>query len=112
MAHPYFGQLQELLADIRFGDCEVVCKHFFGGAAVYANGKMVASLSPKGLAFKLSAARCTEMLAKGVAEPLCYSERSPAKRQYILFEDSDSLNEHELEAYFQECISTSINDAA
>jgi len=44
MAHPYLGQIQELVSNIDFGDADIVCKHFFSGAAVYANGKIVASL--------------------------------------------------------------------
>lgn len=70
MAQPYLSQLQELLAEVNLGDTELVCKHFFSGAAAYANGKIVASLSPKGLAFKLSECRCDNVLSAGIAIPL------------------------------------------
>ncbi len=33
MAQPYLSELQEVLADINVGDTELVCKHFFSGAA-------------------------------------------------------------------------------
>jgi hypothetical protein len=37
----------------RIGDVTVECKHFFSGAAVYANGRICASLTPSGFAIKL-----------------------------------------------------------
>ena len=58
MAHPYLEQLQILVRNIDRGDVELVSKHFFSGAALYADGKICASLTPAGLAFKLSQQRC------------------------------------------------------
>ena len=42
MAHPYLEQLQDLVRGVDHGDVELVCKHFFSGAALYANGKISA----------------------------------------------------------------------
>lgn len=112
MAHPYLGQIQELVSEIDVGDSEIVCKHFFSGAAVYANGKIIASLSPKGLAFKLTEPRCAEVLSQGTAVPLRYFEKSPIKRGYVLFTDKNQLRKVEIEGFFRECILTSAQDAA
>ena len=112
MAHPYLNQIQELVSDIDLGDSDIVCKHFFSGAAIYANGKIVASLSPRGLAFKLSELRCAEVLSDGVAIPLRYFEKSPIKRGYVLFTDKDQLREVEIEGFFRECVLASAQDAA
>lgn len=112
MAHPYLDQIQELVNDIDLGNSEVVCKHFFSGAAVYANGKIVASLSPKGLAFKLTESRCAEVLSEGLANPLRYFEKSPIKRGYVLFPDKDQLRKEEVEGFFQECVLTSAQETA
>lgn len=110
MAHPYLGQLQDLLGDSGLNSSEIVCKHFFSGAAAYSNGKIIASLSPKGLAFKLSESRCNEVLAEGLAVPLRYFNKSPVKRGYVLFPDNDRLKSDETRRYFLECISTSAGD--
>jgi len=112
MAHPYLGELRDLLCDVGISGSDVVCKHFFSGAAVYASGKIVASLSPKGLAFKLSEPRCKEVLSEGLAVPLRYFDKSPVKRGYVLFPEKDRLRKEELQEFFQECILTSTHDAA
>lgn len=112
MAHPYLGQIQELINDIDFGNSDIECKHFFSGAAVYANGIIVASLSPKGLAFKLSESRCAEILSMGLAIPLRYFDKSPVKRGYVLFADKGQLRKAEIESFFQECVLASTRDAA
>ena len=56
MAQPYFdrltGELRHLGASAPRGVL-VECKHFFSGAALYANGRIFASLTPAGLAIKL-----------------------------------------------------------
>ncbi len=110
MAQPYLDQIRELVNDIDLSDPAVVCKHFFSGAAVYANGKIVASLSPKGLAFKLTESRCAEVLSEGSAIPLRYFEKSPAKRGYVLFPDKNQLRREEIEGFFKECVSNSAQD--
>ena len=56
MAMKYFIKLNEIISKIypnfpSKGKIEV--KHFFSGAAVYVDGKICISLTPKGLAVKL-----------------------------------------------------------
>lgn len=104
MAYPYLDQLQELVDNVDLGDSDVVCKHFFSGAAAYLNGKIIASLSPNGLAFKLSASRCAEVLSDGLAIPLRYFDKSPVKKGYVLFPDVDELGNGEIANFFRECV--------
>ena len=96
MAAPYRTKLQNLVdASLGTDSDQVVCKHFFSGAAAYLDDKIIATLSPVGLAIKLSERSCQELL-KADAKPLRYFPKSPIKRNYVLFEipadvDSDRV---------------------
>lgn len=88
MAEPYLNELQRLAgewmgADERVGFLE--CRHFFSGAAAYREDAIVATLTPVGLAFKLSTEVHDTVLAEGGAVPLRYFPGSPIKRNYVLF---------------------------
>ncbi len=107
MAHPYLKQLQDLVGTVNRGDVELVCKHFFSGAALYADGKICASLTPAGLAFKLSQQRCKDLIDSRIAVPLCYFEGAPKKTNYALFPELDDLSSTSISAYFNECIKNS-----
>jgi hypothetical protein len=107
MAHPYLKQLQDLVGTIKRGDVELVCKHFFSGAALYADGKICASLTPAGLAFKLPQQRCKDLIDSHIAVPLCYFEGAPKKTNYALFPEPDELSSKSISAYFNECIENS-----
>ncbi len=107
MAHPYLKQLQDLVGTVSRGDVELVCKHFFSGAALYADGKICASLTPAGLAFKLSQQRCKDLIDSHIAVPLCYFEGAPKKTNYALFPELDELSSKSISAYFNECIENS-----
>ncbi len=85
-------------------DADLVCKRFFSGAALYANGKICASLTPVGLAFKLPQSRCENIIEEGKAEPLKYFERSPTKRGYILLPTPQNLSDADIALYLRECL--------
>jgi hypothetical protein len=104
MAHPYLEQLQNLIRPVDPGDSELVCKHFFSGAALYADEKICALLTPAGLAFKLGEKRSEELISSQVAVPLCGSADIPRKGDYVLFSDPDELSDNALAAYFDEAI--------
>jgi len=55
MAEPYRTQLSEILKSLEIPDVTFESKHFFSGAALYANGNICASLGPAGFAVKLPA---------------------------------------------------------
>ncbi len=109
MAHPYLEQLQNLVRGDFRGDVDLVCKHFFSGAVLYANGRICASLSPAGLAFKLGNKRSDELIAGEVAVPLCYFKGAPTKSNYVLFPDPDELTSRSIRSYFNESIQYSLN---
>ena len=104
MAHPYLEQLKSLVSTELRGDVDLTCKHFFSGAALYANGKICASLSPAGLAFKLGKKCSEELITNQIAVPLCYFKGAPTKSNYVLFPDPDELTSSSICAYFSESI--------
>jgi TfoX/Sxy family transcriptional regulator of competence genes len=61
----------------------VVCKHFFSGAAAYANGCIFMTLTPVGLALKLPEESRAAMIEQG-AKPLRYFPRGPIKKDYVV----------------------------
>jgi len=104
MAQPYLDQLQQLVSTQTNIPEEATCKHFFSGAALYINKKICATLSPKGLAFKLPVARCEDIIARCKAHPLQYFENSPVKRGYVLFPEYEQLSSSEISGFFEECV--------
>ena len=102
MAHPYLTELQALADQHLAGKRGLQCKHFFSGAALYVGGKICASLTPKGLAFKLSIPRAEELIATNNYQALRYFDKSPIKRGYILLPDYPTRDE-EVGALFVEC---------
>jgi len=104
VAQPYLQRLQELVSARHASRGALVCKHFFSGAALYAEGIICASLTPKGLAFKLPKPRCEELIALGKASALRYFDKSPVKAGYILLPDFGALSDAELDSYFEECL--------
>lgn len=103
MAQPYLDRLQALVNEFGSGNQNLVCKHFFSGAALYFDGKICASLTPKGLAFKLPGTRCEELIANGEAEALRYFDNSPVKKGYVLLPDYQALGAVQLSAYLRQC---------
>jgi TfoX/Sxy family transcriptional regulator of competence genes len=79
---------------------ELTVKHYFNGAAVYANGSICASWSPVGLAFKLPADEADELIAGGQAKPLKYFAKRPIKKGYVLFDSPESKRQSVLRGYF------------
>lgn len=94
IAEPYLTDLKKLAdqwmeADDRIGTLE--CRHFFSGAAAYRNEKIVATLSPVGLAFKVPSEVRDELLDSGLAAPLRYFPKAPVKRDYVLFPSESAI---------------------
>jgi TfoX/Sxy family transcriptional regulator of competence genes len=89
IAEPFLTDLNRLAdqwtqADSRIGS--LACRHFFSGAAAYRNDTIVASLTPVGLAFKVTPEVRVTMLKSGPAIELRYFSKSPVKREFVLFE--------------------------
>ncbi|MGH7859436.1 MAG: TfoX/Sxy family protein [Candidatus Binatia bacterium] len=68
----------------RIGDVTVECKHFFSGAAVYAKGRICASLTPVGFAIKLPKESRDILLKRGGVKPLRYFAKGPVKKEYVV----------------------------
>jgi hypothetical protein len=58
-------------------DIHLECKHFFSGAALYAEERICISLTPVGLALKLPEATKSKLLKNKKAIPLRYFEKGP-----------------------------------
>ena len=98
IAEPYLTDLKKLAdqwmeADDRVGVLE--CRHFFSGGAVYRDDKIVATLTPVGLAFKVTPEVHDELLGSGRAAPLRYFPNAPVKRDYVLFASEAAIDEAE-----------------
>ena len=86
MAEPYLSQLQELIAEFdldQSAGSELICKHFFSGAAAYRDGVIFMSLSPAGLALKLPENDRAILMGAG-GRPLRYFPKSPVKKDYVV----------------------------
>jgi TfoX/Sxy family transcriptional regulator of competence genes len=82
----YLIALRALLAGLTPGlefDAEITCKHFFGGAAAYADGRIFMTLTPVGLALKLPQALRAALIEVGGA-PLRYFPDAPIKKDYAI----------------------------
>ena len=103
MAEPYLGQLSELVEELGLGeppDHALQCRHFFAGAALYADGKICASLSPVGLAVKLPLAIREAMLAEGRGRPLRYFVGGKVKKEYVLLPEGSAAEPFALAELF------------
>lgn len=91
MAQPYLTELQQLAGEWTRADERLMpleCRHFFSGAAAYRDGVIVATLTPVGLAFKVTTAVRDRLLSDGKAVALRYFPQAPTKRDYVLFPDA------------------------
>ena len=86
MAEIYLKELQNLLAQTASGvegPVKIEARHFFGGAAAYADGRIFISLTPAGLALKLPEDDRAALLEQG-ATPLRYFPKAPIKKAYVV----------------------------
>lgn len=104
MAQPYLDALKALVASEFSEVSGLMCKHFFSGAALYANKVICASLTPAGFACKLPEQRCSELILAGKASPLRYFEKSPIKKGYVLFPDNNKPTHAAQMAYLRESL--------
>ena len=87
MAKIFLDQLTRMIdraTSGRLGDVTVECKHFFGGAAVYANGRICASLTSVGFAIKLPKESRDRLLKRRGVTPLRYFAKGPVKKEYVV----------------------------
>ncbi|MBI3582532.1 MAG: TfoX/Sxy family protein [Nitrospinae bacterium] len=95
MAQEYIERLNALIERLTSGSLKGVkleCKHFFSGAAVYAEGKICMSWTPVGFAIKLPETSRSTLLNQQGAKLLRYFPKGPIKKDYVVLPES-LLNE-------------------
>jgi TfoX/Sxy family transcriptional regulator of competence genes len=107
MAQPYLDQLTHKLCEWKVAKPRGVtleCRHFFSGAALYANGRIVASLTPVGLALKLPDSTCAALFRDRKAKRLRYFAQSPVKKDYAVLAQTVTSNNAEVRALLRSSI--------
>ncbi|MBI5149984.1 MAG: TfoX/Sxy family protein [Candidatus Omnitrophica bacterium] len=87
MAKEYLEQLSSYMKEAISGrskNVKLECKHFFSGAAVYANGKICMSWTPAGFAIKLPEELRIILLKQKGTKPLRYFPKGPIKKDYVI----------------------------
>ena len=79
--------LVERAAPVSIHNTDIEVRHFFGGAAAYADGRIFISLTPAGLALKLQADDRAVLIDRG-ATPLRYFPKAPIKKDYVVLPDT------------------------
>ncbi len=86
MARIYLERLRDMLGPVGArpaAGAELEIKHFFSGAAAYASGRICITLTPAGLAMKLSEADRAAARKAG-ARALRYFPNGPIKKDYLV----------------------------
>ena len=83
---------------------DLECKHFFSGAALYAEERICITLTPVGLAMKLPEATVDGLLRDDKAIPLRYFPEGPIKRGYALFPGGLAEGKKKLQEYVNESV--------
>jgi len=87
MAKEYLDKLTALIDKATSGtfkNISLECKHFFSGAALYANGKICISLTSVGFAIKLPEESRNALLKQKGTKPLRYFPEGPIKKDYVI----------------------------
>lgn len=90
MTKEYLQELTALVKATTSDDTNIKlqCKHFFSGAAAYADGKICMSLTPAGLAIKLPTKWREKLVAEYGARRLRYFPRGPIKKEYVVLPEA------------------------
>ena len=84
----------------------IECKHFFAGAAAFADGHIFMTSTPAGLALKLPAPSRATLLDMG-GWLLRYFSNGPIKKDYMIVPDGMAADEIALEPWVGESIAFS-----
>ena len=99
MAEPYLSQLSDLVDELGLEQRTpfvLECRHFFGGAALYIDGTICASLTPVGLALKLPQPSRDAMFGDGRGSALRYFDGGKVKRDYVVLSQTVAANHTEV----------------
>ena len=107
MAKEYLEKLSAFIEAATAGDFHGIaleCRHFFSGAALYADERICITLTPVGLAMKFSVQTRAQLLENGTAVPLRYFPKAPIKKDYVLFPEGVETNRKTMRGYARESI--------
>lgn len=76
----------------RHNTVKLEVKHFFSGAAVYANGKICITLTPAGFAMKLPEGDLGKLMRKKGVKGLRYFSKGTIKKAYAVLPKSMTDN--------------------
>lgn len=110
MAEPYLTRLAQIvdqLGPLPAAGATLESRHFFSGAALYANGKICASLSPAGFAVKLPADTGRSLIEQGKGREFRFFASGPVKREYVALSESTVADEESI----RELIGLSVDHA-
>jgi len=108
MAEPYLEQLRQVVDRLdlpQAGDVVLDPRHFFSGAALYANKKICATIGPAGFALKLPADTRRRLIEESKAVEFRFFADGPIKREYAALSESTIQDEETL----RDLIGMSIN---
>ncbi len=91
MAQEYLERLNALIGRLPSASLKGVkleCKHFFSGAAVYAEGRICMSWTPVGFAIKLPETSRSALVNQQGAKYLRYFPKGPIKKDYVVLPKS------------------------
>ncbi|MFB3102861.1 MAG: TfoX/Sxy family protein [Alphaproteobacteria bacterium] len=83
---------------------DIDARHFFGGAAAYADGRIFISLTPAGLALKLPEDHRVVLRDQG-ATPLRYFPKAPIKKDYVVLPETIAEDSAALAGWVEKSIS-------
>ena len=107
MAKEYLEKLSAFIERATAGrnnNVNLECKHFFSGAALYAEKRICISLTPVGLALKLPEETKNRLLKNKTAVPLRYFPKGPIKKDYVLFANGIENGGKALHKYVKESV--------
>ena len=107
MAKAYLEKLSSILQEAatdRFKNVHFECKHFFSGAAVYADGRICMSLTPAGFAIKLPEDLREVLLKEYGAKTLRYFPKGPIKKDYVVLPREMLNNKNDLKRWVKATI--------
>ena len=87
MAEPYLESLTKKIDTLELPTSDELIlefKHFFSGAALYANGKICASLTPAGFGLKVPGDVRKRLIDVGEGGELHYFVKAPVKKMYVV----------------------------
>ena len=112
MAKIYLDKLSDLLNKVypkKPGNVKLIVKHFFSGAAVYANGKICITLTPVGFAIKLPEEFIIKLKKEKGVKSLRYFPKAPIKKEYVILPESKLKDLAKLKSLIQTSINYVIN---